>query len=297
MRKTAISIVLSLFGALSAPVSALEYDFAYESQGDVGVTPVQIFDDGQRTYFQFRGLSVPPAIFAVTTAGQVVLNPEREGQFLVVRRVERRYLVSLGAAKAHVRYQGHKDRTEAPALFGAAPAYQVNPSLPTPQPAARLQAARAEVAPPSAALPSESPMATPPVTPPAAQAAAPSLRTSEASTVASVADRSPASPAESSSAAPPVPLRWEIERGDQLVSTAVGRWAEKAGWLLFWEAPVDFPAVPVTFSGSFKDAVTALVLAYADSDSPIAAQFADDGTNKSVLIEKFIGNSGGSQRD
>lgn len=128
-----------------------------------------------------------------------------------------------------------------------------------------------------------------PVAPVTISAASPEAPTS--SRTPEMANPAPVVPQAQAAAISPVKASWQIKPEDRLISNTLIRWAKDAGWLVFWEAPTDFEAVPARFSGSFKDVVTQLVMAYSTSDAPITAHFADDGVNRSVLIEKYKGNS------
>ena len=52
----------------SGPDRVGHYDFSYQAAGDNRVRPVQVFDDGKSTFFQFRAGEPVPAIFAIQTA-------------------------------------------------------------------------------------------------------------------------------------------------------------------------------------------------------------------------------------
>jgi hypothetical protein len=71
MKLSRLSTALLLAGFLtlqpvqsSGPDRMGGYDFSYQAIGDQRVKPVQVFDDGRNTYFQFRSGEPIPAIFA-----------------------------------------------------------------------------------------------------------------------------------------------------------------------------------------------------------------------------------------
>ncbi len=82
------------------------YDFTYEVKGDSRVKPIQVFDNGQVTYFQFRSGEPVPAIFAETNAGPVLSMPAFEGPYIKVQVVAGGYSLKLGSGYARVTYQG-----------------------------------------------------------------------------------------------------------------------------------------------------------------------------------------------
>ncbi len=136
-----LTVVLLLAVVLMRIAHADTYDWAYTVSGDPRVSPIQVFDNGKRTWLQLQQLDPQPAIFAVTTAGQTMLPARREGQMLVVDRVERQLAIVLGAARASVRYVGKGSRDDPPAMFGAATPVKEGGAAPTPVPADRVIAA------------------------------------------------------------------------------------------------------------------------------------------------------------
>lgn len=65
---------------------------------------------------------------------------------------------------------------------------------------------------------------------------------------------------------------WRLEVSDRTVKTALSRWAKEAGWQLVWEVPVDFGIdADATITGTFDDALHAVVRALDKSDTPIQA--------------------------
>lgn len=105
LRTIAIAVMLSAVGStattLDSSTSAVgRYDFAYVTQGNARVKPLQVFDDGDRTYFQFRSDAPIPAIFAGN--GHEMLLPYREGPYVVVNARPREFTLALGLARGLV---------------------------------------------------------------------------------------------------------------------------------------------------------------------------------------------------
>ena len=72
--KAVKTLLISSVGALAITVYAAtasssvnqSFDFGYEVGGDSATIPLQVFDDGKRTYFQFREqLKLLPIIFII----------------------------------------------------------------------------------------------------------------------------------------------------------------------------------------------------------------------------------------
>lgn len=83
-----------------------QYDFTYLTSGEMRATPVQVFDDGQSTYFQFRAGEAIPAIFQNKGGRVDLLVPSFEGPYVRVPDVSGHFTLQLGRAQAQVVYGG-----------------------------------------------------------------------------------------------------------------------------------------------------------------------------------------------
>lgn len=113
---TVVAGVVCMFpavGADSARVGA--YDFSYASTGDARARPVQVFDDGRSTFFQFRPGESIPAIFSTKTGAPQLLSPQHEGPYIKVPEVHGRFVLQVGRAQAMVAHAGGT-RVDAPQL-------------------------------------------------------------------------------------------------------------------------------------------------------------------------------------
>ena len=109
-----LSRVALLCAFLSLPVTASiqqlgaekvgRYDFAYQVHAHNRVRPVQVFDDGQNTYFQFGAGDAVPAIFRVTDDGPEMTAQSFEGPYLRVEGIASEYILRLGTASGRVLY-------------------------------------------------------------------------------------------------------------------------------------------------------------------------------------------------
>lgn len=102
-----ILVGLTLSASIAAAVASDHvgrYDFAYGVQSDIRVRPIQIFDDGANTYFQFRQMDSLPAIFRVTPDGPVMLTLQVDGPYLRADGVGAEHLIRLGSATGRVTY-------------------------------------------------------------------------------------------------------------------------------------------------------------------------------------------------
>ena len=71
------------------------------------------------------------------------------------------------------------------------------------------------------------------------------------------------------------PLKvWSTTPADKTLQTALARWAQVAGWQLFWELPQDYSVeAAASINGSFEDAVTAVTNSLQQNDVPVSAIF------------------------
>ncbi|HEX2544495.1 MAG TPA: TcpQ domain-containing protein [Ramlibacter sp.] len=91
------------------------YDFGYLLGGDAAAKPVQVFDDGQHTYLQFRSGAAIPAIFTSNAGVPQLLAPVEEGPYLRVPQLHGRLLLQLGRAQATA-IHARGERPDAPPL-------------------------------------------------------------------------------------------------------------------------------------------------------------------------------------
>lgn len=69
------------------------WDFSYSARGAASFAPLQTFDDGKDTYFQFPPGGPVPAIFGAS--GQL-LQPMRKGELIMVSGADRTFTLRLG---------------------------------------------------------------------------------------------------------------------------------------------------------------------------------------------------------
>jgi outer membrane protein OmpA-like peptidoglycan-associated protein len=102
-----LSSLLCVPVALGAGSDRLgSYDFSYEVTGDQRVRPVQVFDDGHATYFQFRSGESIPAIFAEAPTGAALVVPQLEGPYVKIASLSGAYALRLGYGAGRVSYTG-----------------------------------------------------------------------------------------------------------------------------------------------------------------------------------------------
>jgi type IV secretion system protein VirB9 len=91
------------------PPPPVERNVAYSYEGSSKTLPVRVFDDGQDTYFSFRGSEDLPAIFAVDPDGaeSVVNTRERDG-YVVVDRIARGFVTRRGGEVTRIYNDGFR---------------------------------------------------------------------------------------------------------------------------------------------------------------------------------------------
>lgn len=108
-----LGVTPSVLGSAAQRVG--QYDFTYFTSGEQRATPVQVFDDGKSTYFQFRAGEAIPAIFNNKDGKVSLLVPYFEGPYIRVQETSGRFTLQLGRAQAQVVYGG-AGRDDAPAI-------------------------------------------------------------------------------------------------------------------------------------------------------------------------------------
>ncbi len=264
------STLLLLLALLAGAAGAETYDFAYTATGDPRLTPLQVFDNGKRTWLQLPQLNPQPVVFAITTAGEVMLPARTENQMLVIDRVEQQLAIVLGRARVNVRYVGTTRRQDDAAMFGATAPAKISGSAPAPMPADKILAAHKEpmAIDPEPAKPQKE---TAPIEvaqkSPAEQKA---VADEKKNTAVPIADGSTTPGADQTPVVPAIPTEWEVKPEDQDLQTLLRRWAVTAGWQISWEAtkpyPVNFHA---TLHGGFADAAHDALLPYTVGADPI----------------------------
>ncbi|WAC74556.1 toxin co-regulated pilus biosynthesis Q family protein [Roseateles sp. SL47] len=73
---------------------------------------------------------------------------------------------------------------------------------------------------------------------------------------------------------PPAVQRWSLSEDDRTLRVALDRWAQQAGWRLFWEMGVDYPiTASASINGNFEDAISMVVRSLEQADVPPKAIF------------------------
>lgn len=131
LRLSRLTLAIS-FGLLLLPATGADttrvgaYDFSYAATGDARARPVQVFDDGRSTFFQFRAGDSVPAIFSHQGGIPHLLVPTQEGPYIKVAELHGRFVLQVGRAQANIVHAGG-GREDAPPLNVVAPSGLANP--------------------------------------------------------------------------------------------------------------------------------------------------------------------------
>ncbi|MBI2770603.1 MAG: TrbG/VirB9 family P-type conjugative transfer protein [Burkholderiales bacterium] len=96
-----LSCVVGNVLSTASPSSTLgRFSFDYAIAGDGGSRPVHVFDDGQRTYMQFKPGAPVPAL--LSPDGEKLFMPSVEGPYIVIAAVPRDFVAQLGLSRTRV---------------------------------------------------------------------------------------------------------------------------------------------------------------------------------------------------
>lgn len=104
-KQTFLAAFLSFVAAnaLTAPgigAAMDRFSFDYAVHGDDRAKPLQVFDDGQKTYLQYRANGDIPVFISSRTAQ--LLIPRQEGPYTVLLGTPRDFIAQLGSARARL---------------------------------------------------------------------------------------------------------------------------------------------------------------------------------------------------
>ena len=232
-----------LRGDQSATAEASQYQFNWSLSGDRSVSPLQVFDDGNRTWLQFAAGQALPAVFRAQGSGEVPVGYTVQHPYVVLPGVWPRLSFRGGALKG-LAVRGTKKAAERPQAGARS------------DPAAAVGPAGEPAAPPSAA-----------------SAFAVSLK--PAARIDSLQPED--SPARRSGVSSPVSVPYDVGPADGTLRAALSRWARASGWTFqpeHWAVDVDIPINgSASFPGGFTQAVESLVAATELSDRPLQPCF------------------------
>lgn len=116
LQRLVFTLAVSMTGMMSVhageQAAKKKYDFEYGTKGQPSVMPIQVFDDGANTFFQFSTEKNIPAIFAISDCGnKVLMEAIPQGNFHVVSGRFKNYALQIGSKAVTVSYGGRNPNT------------------------------------------------------------------------------------------------------------------------------------------------------------------------------------------
>lgn len=225
----------------SIQVPLIQYSFDWQLSGSREVAPLQIFDDGRRTWLQFAPQQAVPAIFELAAGGARPLSYTREGPYIVLAGIWPQLMFRGGNLQSLANRGISKESPALPVQDDQA----LSPATPA-QPAdiALLDVSTAPEMPAQTHIPEVQ------------------VEVMAEAQVAVVAAPEP---------------HYDVSPHDQTLRAALARWADRAGWTFepeHWTPDVDIPIVgSASFDLPFKQAVQELVASTELADRPLQPCF------------------------
>ncbi|WP_420226522.1 TrbG/VirB9 family P-type conjugative transfer protein [Pigmentiphaga litoralis] len=255
------------------------YDFAYRVSGDRRVAPVQVFDDGQSTFVQFKAGQTVPAIFRVGDDGEQLVPSTLRGGYVVLAGTAHEWIMRIGSVVSAAQYEGDardgRGTTVARgnALVVADDTAWSSSSADSPGGSPGLISQGRGAAPlPAGTGPGGRSGSSDARGVRTAAAGGQAMPTRPAAVAAYAAHTAYATPAPVRSS-----VAFDASSADPTMRAVLSRWAKLAGWSFdpqHWTVDVDIPlAGTASFGADFKSAVRELLAATELSTRPLQPCF------------------------
>ena len=258
---------------------AAQFSFDWQLSGSRAVAPLQVFDDGRRTWLQFNHGQAIPAIFERTSTGDRPVHYRREGAYLVLPGVWPELVLRGGHLQSHIR----RKKGISDAVVAAAGGAMAGPDAPQALALSSVTPFAQATTPVPAALPTEAAVSIPQNPPAPARGLATAL----------TVDSFPAPKAE-------VTPAYSVAPSDTNIRLALARWAQLAGWVFapeHWAVDVDIPlTASAVFEPDFKTAVQELVATTELADRPLQPCFYSNKVLRIVPYAQACGRNASPAR-
>lgn len=269
------------FSGLSSAAELGNYSFDWHLSGERQIAPLQVFDNGKKTWLQFMPEQVVPAIFQSTPQGDQPLRYTRDGDYLILDGIWPKLsfrggsLVAYAERRTTIGAVSKQDTTMSTSAEATPIAVDLDPDM-------------TKVFDISSEAPAESVLSTPSVAPvaPVEFAASPSddaRRLTSASVSSALLNRPTAF--------------YGVTMQDQNLRKALGRWARQATWTFgaeHWTVDVDIPiSGEATFGDSFEDSVQDLLSATELAERPLRPCFYSNRVLRVVAYSQSCDRSAG----
>ena len=101
-----VIIAVAAVASLAQAQGLEKYNFKYAGEGQKNILPVQVFDDGSQTIFQFKQGQRIPAIFVEQNGGWNLVTPHEDGAYYYIPRISSSYKLKIGYSEATIKYLG-----------------------------------------------------------------------------------------------------------------------------------------------------------------------------------------------
>ena len=270
------------------------YSFDWQLSGERQLAPLQVFDNGNKTWLQFMPGQIVPAIFRRTQSGEQPLSYTRRGDYLVTDGVWPELSFRGGSARAVARKKAEPDVVDVPGIDPQVDSVSEPFAVETPAVTNNQEA-------PEPILHKATKLVV--------DSSAPKQRSS------TVTDDVQHFTRASFETLDPVPLltpsdalvvqddkpvvSYGITLQDKNMRRALHRWAVLANWAFepeHWAVDVDIPVSgEALFAGSFQDAVQDLLSATELSERPLRPCFYSNRVLRVVSYAQSCDRSGGGR--
>ena len=249
------------------------YDFAYRVSGDRRVAPVQVFDDGQSTFIQFKAGQTVPAIFRVGDAGEQLAPSTLRGGYVVLAGTAGEWVMRIGCVVSAASYEGDMREGRRAAAVGRGNTFDVDDDMAWASADARSDGVRGASAAGSgsarhvASMPSGD-----------ARSGSANVRGSRSMSGAGQAAMArPVGLVSTAVSSMRPSMAFDASTADPTMRAVLTRWAKLAGWSFdaqHWTVDVDIPlAGTASFGADFKTAVRDLLASTEMSTRPLQPCF------------------------
>lgn len=277
--------LLPVSPALAQAAAPGLYDFAYRVSGDRRVAPVQVFDDGQSTFVQFKAGQTVPAIFRVGEGGEQLAPSTVRGGYVVLAGTANEWVMRIGSVVSAARYEGDAPEGRG-AVAGRGPAFDVGEDAAWALTDARASQDASAAVPGhgrgTASVSSVNARGVPSTTSGAARnARSAAIDTAGMRTASAMGQAAMTRPGVPVALAAPASVRpsaaFDAASSDPTMRAVLTRWAKLAGWSFdaqHWTVDVDIPlAGTASFGSDFKSAVRDLLASTELSTRPLQPCF------------------------
>lgn len=109
-----------------------QYSFDWHLSGERQIAPLQVFDNGKKTWLQFMPGQISPAIFRRTQSGEYPLSYTRRDDYLIIDGVWPELIFRGGSARAVARKMTEHDAVDAPGVNVSAASVSTSYAVETP---------------------------------------------------------------------------------------------------------------------------------------------------------------------